>query len=70
VLLPEELRKGACEVVFAHHPISDDPHDQLLVQIQGAIAEYEGALLGERFRRGKLVKGRSKNGSPAGLMMK
>jgi site-specific DNA recombinase len=59
VLLLEELRKAACEVFFVHHPISDDPHDQLLLQIQGAIAEYERALLGERFRRGKLQKARA-----------
>ena len=59
VLLLEELRKAACEVAFVHHPISDDPHDQLLLQIQGAVAEYERALLGERFRRGKLQKARS-----------
>ena len=40
------------------HPTSDDPNDQLLLQIQGAIAEYERAVLGERFRRGKLQKAR------------
>ena len=39
--------------------ISDDPHDQLLLQIQGAVAEYERAVLGERFRRGKLQKARA-----------
>jgi site-specific DNA recombinase len=59
VLLLEELRKESCEVVFIHHPLSDDPHDQLLLQIQGAVAEYERALLGERFRRGKLQKARA-----------
>ncbi|MBK7993518.1 MAG: recombinase family protein [Blastocatellia bacterium] len=59
VLLLEELRKVGCEVIFLHHPISQDPNDQLLLQIQGAIAEYERAVLGERFRRGKLQKARS-----------
>jgi site-specific DNA recombinase len=58
VHLLEELGRCGCEVVFVHHPISDDPNDQLLLQIQGAIAEYERALLGERFRRGKLQKAR------------
>ena len=58
VLLLEELRRANCEIVFLHHPISDDPNDQLLLQIQGAIAEYERAVLGERFRRGKLQKAR------------
>lgn len=59
ILLLEELRKAACEVEFIERPISDDPHDQLLLQIQGAIAEYERAVLAERFRRGKLQKARA-----------
>ena len=59
VVLLEELRKAGSPVEFAHRPISDDPHDQLLLQIQGAVAEYERAQLGERFRRGKLRKARA-----------
>lgn len=58
VLLLEEFRKAGCQVTFLQHPISDDPSDQLLLQIQGAIAEYERAAMGERFRRGKLQKAR------------
>ena len=58
VVLLEEFRRAGCEVVFLHHPISQDPNDQLMLQIQGAIAEYERAVLGERFRRGKLQKAR------------
>jgi site-specific DNA recombinase len=58
VLLLEELGRSGCEVVFVDHPISEDPNDQLLLQIHGAIAEYERVLLGERFRRGKLQKAR------------
>ena len=58
-LLLEEFRKAGCEVAFVQRPISDDPHDQLLLQIQGAVAEYERAVLGERFRRGKLQKARA-----------
>ncbi len=58
VLLLEEFRRAQCEIVFLHHPISDDPNDQLLLQIQGAIAEYERAVLAERFRRGKLQRAR------------
>ena len=27
VLLLEEFRRAGCEVVFLHHPISDDPND-------------------------------------------
>jgi site-specific DNA recombinase len=59
VLLLEEFRRAGCEVVFVQRPVSDDPHDQLLLQIQGAIAEYERAVLGERFRRGKMHKARA-----------
>jgi len=59
VLLLEEFRRAGVEVVFLQHPISDDPNDQLLLQIQGAIAEYERAVLGERFRRGKMQKARA-----------
>ena len=58
VLLLEEFRRAGREVVFLQHPISEDPNDQLLLQIQGAIAEYERAVLAERFRRGKLQKAR------------
>jgi len=58
VLLLEEFKRHGCEVVFLHHPISEDPNDQLLLQIQGAIAEYERAMIAERFRRGKLQKAR------------
>src|SRR3954471_17101597 len=54
VVLLEELRKAGCPVEFVHRPISDDPHDQLLLQVRGAVAEYERALPGERSRRGEL----------------
>jgi site-specific DNA recombinase len=59
VLLLEEFQKAGCEVAFVHRPLTDDPHDQLLLQIQGAVAEYERAVLRERFRRGKLQKARA-----------
>ena len=59
VLLLEEFRKAGCGVEFVQRPISTDPHDQLLLQIQGAVAEYERAVLGERFRRGKIQRARA-----------
>src|SRR3954469_4163444 len=59
VLLLEEFCRAGCAVAFLNRAISDDPGDQLLLQIQGAVAEYERALLGERFRRGKLQKARA-----------
>ena len=38
--------------------MNDSPDDQLLLQIQGAIAEYERAKLLERCRRGRLHRAR------------
>ena len=58
-LVLEEFHRAGCEVTFLNHAITDNPGDQLLLQIQGAVAEYERALLGERFRRGKLQKARA-----------
>ena len=58
-LILEEFRRAGCAVVLLNHSISDDPGDQLRLQIQGAVAEYERALLRERFRRGKLQKARA-----------
>ena len=56
VLLIEELQRGGCRVEFLEHPMSQDPHDQLLLQIRGAVAEYERTLIAERMRRGRLQK--------------
>ena len=55
-LLVEELQKHGAEVVFLDRPMSRDPHDQLLLQIRGAVAEYERTLITERMRRGRLRK--------------
>jgi len=53
VLLVDELTKAGVEVVFLNHTISDSPEDELLLQMQGMIAEYERAKILERSRRGK-----------------
>ena len=58
VLLLEELKRTGIEVHFCERPIGDTPDDQLLLQIQGAIAEYERAKLLERCRRGRLHRAR------------
>jgi site-specific DNA recombinase len=55
-LLVEELQRHGAEVVFLDRPMSRDPHDQLLLQIRGAVAEYERTLISERMRRGRLRK--------------
>ena len=59
VLLIEELQQKGCQVEFLDRPMSQDPHDQLLLQIRGAVAEYERTLIAERMRRGRLSKFRS-----------
>ena len=56
VLLLEEITATGCEVEFLDRPMSQDPHDQLLLQIRGAVAEYERSLITERMRRGRLRK--------------
>jgi site-specific DNA recombinase len=56
VLLLEELERFGCLVEFLDRPMSRDPHDQLLLQIRGAVAEYERTLIVERMRRGRLAR--------------
>jgi site-specific DNA recombinase len=58
VLILEELERFAVPVIFLDQPPSEDPHARLLVQIQGAIAEYERMKITERYRRGKLFRAR------------
>jgi site-specific DNA recombinase len=48
VLLLEELQGRGCRVEFMEkRPMSSDPNDQLLLQIRGAVAEYERTLIDE-----------------------
>src|SRR6266513_273801 len=56
VLLVDELAGRGCRVEFLDRPMSDDPHDQLLLQIRGAVAEYERTLITERMRRGRQAR--------------
>src|SRR6266545_2709248 len=56
VLLIEEFEGRGCQVLFSDRPMSHDPHDQLLLQIRGALAEYERILISDRMRRGRLAK--------------
>src|SRR5436305_10904842 len=56
VLLLDELAGHGLKVEFLDRPMSQDPHDQLLLQIRGAVAEYERTLINERMRRGRLRK--------------
>src|SRR4030095_5676245 len=56
VLLAEELSRCGVELIFLKAPAGTSPEDQLLVQFQGMIAEYERAQIVERSRRGKRHK--------------
>ncbi len=53
ILLIEELARHGVETLFVRAPQGDSAEDQLLVQFQGMIAEYERAQILERSRRGK-----------------
>src|SRR6202011_2007980 len=53
VLLAEEFARSGVELVFLQSPSTATAEDQLLVQFQGMIAEYERAQIAERSRRGE-----------------
>src|SRR5262245_10765035 len=53
VLLVDEFRRAGVEVVFLNRALGQSPEDDLLLQVQGMIAEYERAKIIERYRRGK-----------------
>jgi site-specific DNA recombinase len=58
VLVLEELSARGVEVVFLNTAPAKTAEDQLLLQVQGVIAEYERAKITERCRRGRLHKAR------------
>jgi len=58
ILLMEEFARNGVETVFVKAPKSVTPEDQLLLQFQGMIAEYERAQILERSRRGKRHRAR------------
>jgi len=53
VLLVDEFERVGVAVVFLNRPLGQTPEDDLLLQVQGMIAEYERAKILERSRRGK-----------------
>src|SRR5436309_4428757 len=53
VLLLEEFLRAGVAVNFLNREVGQTPEDQLLLQVQGMIAEYERAKILERSRRGK-----------------
>ncbi len=53
-VLIDEWTQAGVELVFLNHALGKSPEDDLLLQVQGVIAEYERAKIMERARRGKL----------------
>ena len=53
VLLVDEFQRVGVEVTFLNRELSQTPEDELLLQVQGIVAEYERAKILERSRRGK-----------------
>jgi site-specific DNA recombinase len=61
VLLVDELHRAGVELIFLNHELGRTPEDDLLLQVQGMVAEYERAKILERSRRGKLHAARRGN---------
>src|SRR4029450_3506631 len=58
ILLTEELARAGVETLFVCAPRGSTPENELLLQFQGMIAEYERAQILERSRRGKRHRAR------------
>ena len=56
VMLVDECQRAGVEMVFLNRELGQSPEDELLLQVQGMIAEYERAKMLERSRRGKRHK--------------
>jgi site-specific DNA recombinase len=57
--LVDECRRAGVEVIFLNRELGHSPEDDLLLQVQGMMAEYERAKIVERHRRGKLHAARA-----------
>src|SRR2546429_7740179 len=53
VLLVDEFHRAGVEVIFLNRELGRSPEDDLLLQVQGMMAEYERAKIVERHRRGE-----------------
>lgn len=58
LMLGEEFKKLGVALTFVKRQSATSPEDQLLLQMQGVIAEYEREKIVERHRRGKLHRAR------------
>lgn len=54
MILTEEFEKSGTEIIFLNFQAENNPESNLLLQVQGMIAEYERAKIMERHRRGKI----------------
>lgn len=54
VVLVDELRRCGVEILFLNHELGRSPEGDMLLQVQGIVAQYERAQIMERSRRGKL----------------
>lgn len=52
IILLEEFKRRNIQVLFTSQKFSDSPEDNLMLQIQGAIPEYERTKILDRMRRG------------------
>jgi site-specific DNA recombinase len=59
VLLVDEFQRLGVEVIFLNRELGRSPEDDLLLQVQGMMAEYERAKIVEHHRRGKLHAARA-----------
>jgi len=55
-MLVDEFQRAGVELVVLNRELGQSPEDELLLQMQGMIAEYERAQILERRRRGKRHK--------------
>lgn len=55
-LLIDEFQSSGVSLIFLNRALNQSPEDELLLQVQGVIAEYERAKFLERSRRGKRHK--------------
>jgi len=52
-LLVDEFQRQGVDIVFLNQPLGRTPQENLLLEVQGMMAEYERANILERSRRGK-----------------
>jgi len=55
-ILIEDFQKHGVKLAFANQQVDDSPEGKLLLQVQGAVGEYERTRILDRTRRGKKHK--------------